>query len=66
MEDPRCATAHLAWIASEVGSATGFPNRNIILQNFNPTKVRSVGWWTRRTLFAHSERKACFRPPVLI
>ena len=25
MEEPSCAMARLAWIASEVGSATGFP-----------------------------------------
>ncbi|SRR5258705_2634390 len=28
MEEPSCAMARLAWIASEVGSATGFPKEN--------------------------------------
>jgi hypothetical protein len=59
MEDSSCAMTRLAWIASEVGSATGFPKENndtaeAPIRPGSGMMVMMVGndGWTLRTLFA--------------
>jgi hypothetical protein len=44
--------AYLAWIASELGSATGFPKGNIIPQKPKPDEGQSAGRCVRYS--AHS------------
>ncbi len=47
--------ARLAWIASEVGSATGFPNGNIIPQKPRPDEGREC-WLDAAYSIRHSPR----------
>ncbi len=50
--------ARLAWIASEVGSATGFPNGNIIPQKLRPDEGREC-WLDAANSIRHSPRRHC-------
>jgi hypothetical protein len=43
MEEPRCAMVYLAWIASEVASATGLPKNPMITQKPQSGQGRE-GW----------------------
>jgi hypothetical protein len=53
--------ARLAWVASEVASATGFPNEiHDIAEGLNPTRVGSDAW-TMRTL---SRQTTLLLPPA--
>ena len=52
--------AYLAWVASELGSATGFPNGNIIPQKPQREEIRSVGRAPRRP--SHTPRRYSSQP----